>query len=83
MATKQRNLSAEELLTNIYTAMRNVTLSKNQAAAIVGGRYQLERLVFKDKCIRMSQTHDKQNSQWKCNGEDVIRFAKNNFIERT
>lgn len=81
MATKQRNLTAEEMLTNIYHAMRGVTLSKNQASEIVGGRYQLERLVYKEKRIRMCQTHNKQNSQWKCNGEDVIRYAKNNFIE--
>lgn len=80
MAAKQCNLTAEEALANIFHAMRNVTLSKNQAAAIVGGRYQLERLVWKDKKIRMVQTHDKQNSQWKCNGEDVLRYAKNNFI---
>lgn len=81
MATRQLNLTADELLTNIYHAMRGITLTKNQAAAIVGGRYRLERLVLKEKKIRMRKPHDKQNSQWKCNGEDVIRYAKNNFIE--
>ena len=78
---RRTNISAEEELANIYMAMRHVTLSKRQAQIIVGGRYTLERLVNNDKKIRKTQTHNRQNSQWKCNGEDVIRYAKDNFME--
>lgn len=69
-------MTAEEELTNIYMSMRMVTLTKNQAVAIVGSRSTLERLVYQEKKIRKVQTHHKQNSQWKCNGEDVLRWAK-------
>lgn len=77
---RRTNIPLDEELTNIYVAMRRVTLSKRQAQIIVGGRYNLERLV-KDKKIRKTQTHNRQNSQWKCNGEDVLRYAKDNFME--
>ncbi len=73
----RKKLQPAEELSNIYAALRNVVLTKNQASAIVGGRGVLERLVRKN-LIRMEQTHHKQNSQWKCNGEDVIRWAIDN-----
>lgn len=78
---RRKNITAEEELANIYMAMRRVTLSKRQASIIVGGRYALERLVNDDKKISKTQTHNRQNSQWKCNGEDVLRCAKDNFVE--
>lgn len=77
---RRTNIPVDEQLANIYMAMRHVTLSKRQAQIIVGGRYVLERLV-KSKKIRKTQTRNRQNSQWKCNGEDVLRYAKDNFME--
>lgn len=69
----------EEQLANIYMAMRRgVVFSKNQAMKIVGGRYVLERLVAERK-IRMVKPHNKANSRWECNGEDVLRYAEDNF----
>lgn len=69
----------DEQLTNIYMAMRRgITYSKRQASIIVGGRYVLERLVAEKK-IRMTQPHQKQNSRWECNGEDVLRYAQDYF----
>ena len=65
----------DQQLTNIFMAMRRgITFSKTQAMKIVGGRYVLERLVAEKK-IRMVQPHQRQNSRWECNGEDVLRHA--------
>lgn len=69
----------DQQLTNIFMAMRRgITFSKTQAMKIVGGRYVLERLVAEKK-IRMVQPHQRQNSRWECNGEDVLRHAQNYF----
>lgn len=73
------NRKPDEQLSNIYIAMRKgISFSKNQASIIVGGRYVLERLVASGK-IRMVQNNNRQNSRWRCNGEDVLRFALDNF----
>ena len=69
----------DQQLTNIFMAMRRgITFSKTQAMKMVGGRYVLERLVAEKK-IRMVQPHQRQNSRWECNGEDVLRHAQNYF----
>lgn len=69
----------DQQLTNIFMAMRRgITFSKTQAMKIVGGRYILERLVAEKK-IRMVQPHQRQNSRWEYNGEDVLRHAQNYF----
>lgn len=61
-------------LEEIYTTLRlkKITLSKTEATKIVGGRYQLERLVAIGK-IRMVKPADAPNGKWRCNGEDVFR----------
>lgn len=63
-------------LNNLFYVFRTgqITFSKATAAKIVGGRYALEKLV-KEKKIRMDKPHPNQNSEWKCNGEDVLRHA--------
>lgn len=51
-----------------------VTLSKNQAAILVGGRRRLERLAAEKK-ISYVKTTDKKNGRWECKGSDVLRYA--------
>lgn len=64
------------ILENIYQAARfsGITLTKNQAAALVGGRYVLERLIARKK-IRAIKTGNRQNSHWECNIEDVLHHV--------
>ena len=79
MQTNSRKFDDGDRLFFIYCAMRRgITFSKTQAAKIVGGRYVLERLVAARK-IRMVQPHQKQNSRWQCNGEDVLRHAMETY----
>ena len=46
-------------LQEIMMAAENVTFSKNQSSALVGGR----------------KTTDKKNGRWECKGSDVLRYA--------
>lgn len=52
-----------------------ITFSKATAAKLVGGEYQLEKLVSEGK-IRMEKPTAKQNGKWFCNGGDVISHIK-------
>lgn len=58
--------------------LNDKTFSKDEAISIVGG---LAR--FKDLCehgrIRFEKSTSAQNSRWKCNAYDVIRYAQINF----
>ena len=67
---------AEEELGNLFLVARKkgITFTKREASRWVGGRYVLERLVAERK-IRMAKHGDRQNSEWKCNAEDVLRHA--------
>lgn len=53
---------------------RSEIAAEYEANRWVGGRYVLERLVAERK-IRMAKPGDRQNSEWKCNAEDVLRHA--------
>lgn len=61
-------------LQEIMMAAECVTLSKNQAAILVGGRRRLERLAAEKK-ISYVKTTDKKNGRWECKGSDVLRYA--------
>lgn len=61
-------------LQEIMLAAERVTLSKNQAATLVGGRRRLERLASEKK-IPYIKTTNKKNGRWECKGSDVLRFA--------
>lgn len=61
-------------LQQIMRAAENVTFSKNQAAALVGGRRRLERLTAESR-ITYVKTTDKKNGRWECKGSDVLRYA--------
>lgn len=52
-----------------------ITFSKAVAAKLVGGEYQLEKLVSEGK-IRMEKPTAKQNGKWFCDGGDVIQNIK-------
>lgn len=61
-------------LQQIMKAAEKVTLSKNQAAILVGGQRRLERLAAEKK-IAYVKTTDKQNGRWECKASDVLRYA--------
>lgn len=61
-------------LQEIMMAAECVTLSKNQAATLVGGRRRLERLASEKK-ISYVKTTNKKNGRWECKGSDVLRYA--------
>lgn len=69
-------------LEEIYTAVRTntITFSKTDATKIIGSRRILERLVATGK-IRMIKLSDRQAGIWKCNAEDVLRYA--NYKRKT
>lgn len=69
-------------LEEIYTAVRTnaITFSKTEATKIIGSRCFLERLVATGK-IRMEKPSDRQAGIWKCNAEDVLRYA--NYKNKT
>ncbi|WP_418894197.1 hypothetical protein [Limibacterium fermenti] len=48
---------------------------QREAAKIVGGRTQLERLVAEGK-VRAEKPSPAQNGKWYCNAGDVIYYAK-------
>lgn len=63
-------------LEDIYTIIRKngITFSKNEAIKLVGSRGRLESLAASGK-IRVKKKGENQNSPWKCNGEDVLRYT--------
>lgn len=73
---------AEKLshLEDIFTVLRKakITLSKTEAAKIVGSRYFLEQLE-KSKKIRVVKSNC-PHAKWFCVAEDVFRYV--NYKER-
>lgn len=61
-------------LQQILRAAEKVTLSKNQASILVGGRRRLERLTTEKK-IAYVKTTEKKNGRWECKGSDVLRYT--------
>lgn len=63
-------------LESIYAAVskNGITFSKSEAIKIVGSRRYLEKLVIAGK-IRKSTSEGSQFNRWKCNAEDVLRYA--------
>lgn len=65
---------SEDKLASIYIAANKMSMSKTQAAKIVGGIRYLERLV-KSGQIRMTQKVNQKGYKWYCNAYDVLRYA--------
>lgn len=61
-------------LQEILKAAERVTLSKNQAMTLVGGKRRLERLAAEGK-ISYVKTSTRKNGRWECNGSEVLRYA--------
>ena len=61
-------------LQEIMMAAENVTFSKNQSSALVGGRRRLESLAAEKK-IAFIKKKKKKNGRWECKGSDVLRYA--------
>lgn len=63
-------------LETIYVSIRKsgITFSKSEATKIIGSRRYLEQLVIAGK-IRMKVAEGSQFNRWKCNAEDVLRYA--------
>ena len=67
---------AEIWLENILLATERIIFSKDEAAYIVGGSRKLESLISSGK-IRAEKGCNAQNSKWKCNAADVLRYCRN------
>ena len=61
-------------LNQIFRAAEHLTLSKNQAIIMVGGRSRLERLEAEGRIRKVKRT-GRQNCRWECNAADVLRYA--------
>lgn len=62
-------------LLSIAFRKKRITFSKAVAAKLVGGKYQLEKLVSEGK-IRTDKPTAKRNGKWYCDGGDVISYLK-------
>ena len=65
----------EILLDNILRVMSDETFSKDKAAAIVGGRTRLKRLVEEGK-IDVEKPSSAQNGKWYCNAGQVLAHCR-------
>lgn len=63
----------ERLLNDIFIAANRITLSKKEAARVVGGEKHLDELIA-DGCIRM--TDMSKATSWRLNASDVFRHCK-------
>lgn len=61
-------------LQQIFRAAEHLTLSKNQAIILVGGRSRLERLEAEGRIRKVKRT-GRQNCRWECNAADVLRYT--------
>lgn len=61
-------------LQQIFRAAERLTLSKNQAIILVGGRGRLERLEAEGRIRKVKRT-GLQNCRWECNAADVLRYT--------
>lgn len=64
-------MDPEYRLRCIIYAFSQVSLSKNMASVLVGGRGRLMRLVQEGK-IHVSKPSNTQNGKWYCNGAEVV-----------
>ena len=69
----------KEALDAILLAMDGRTFGQRESASIVGGLKRLIVLMEQGK-IRAEKRINKQNGKWYCNAADVLRYAKNPFI---
>lgn len=67
---------AEIELENIFRVMERLTFCKDTAASIVGGPKKLEALIAEGK-IHAEKGCNAQNSKWKCNAAQVLRYCRN------
>ena len=58
--------------------LNDKTFSKDEAISIVGGLARFRELCEHGR-IRFEKSTSAQNSRWKCNAYDVIRYAQINF----
>lgn len=68
--------TAEIQLENIFLVMENLTFCKDTAAMIVGGPKKLMDLIAAGK-IEAEKGCNVQNSKWKCNAAQVLRYCRN------
>ena len=61
--------------------LNDKTFSKDEAISIVGGLARFRELCEHGR-IRFEKSTSAQNSRWKCNAYDVIRYAQINFRGR-
>lgn len=77
MLPKVKNVNPAEIeLENIFLVMDGLNFSKDTSAMIVGGKMKLTNLIAAGK-IRAVKEQPKQNSKWKCNAADVLRYCRN------
>lgn len=67
---------AEIELENIFLVMERHTFSKDFSAFVVGGKQRLEQLIVDGK-IDVEKSCKAQNSKWKCNAAQVLRYCRN------
>ena len=72
---KQNVVVAEIHLRNILMAMSRLTLSKDDAAWIVGGRKRLLDLISSGE-IEVAHSGKNKNSKWKCNAGQVLKHCR-------
>ncbi len=58
--------------------LNDKSFSKDEAVSIVGGLARFRELCEHGR-IRFEKSTSAQNSRWKCNAYDVIRYAQINF----
>ena len=63
--------TADILLDNIMRVMSGEYFGQTKAAAIVGGKKKLERL------IESGKTRNSQNGKWFCNAAQVLMHCRN------
>ena len=67
--------TADILLDNIMRVMSGEYFGQTKAAAIVGGKKKLERLIESGK-IEAVKPRNSQNGKWFCNAAQVLRLEK-------
>ena len=73
--------TADILLDNIMRVMSGEYFGQTKAAAIVGGKKKLERLIESGK-IEAVKPRNSQNGKWFCNAAQVLMHCRNMRIIR-
>ena len=68
--------TADILLDNIMRVMSGEYFGQTKAAAIVGGKKKLERLIESGK-IEAVKPRNSQNGKWFCNAAQVLMHCRN------